>query len=452
MSDASKPWLVLIGGEHWKTTTGERWLGHHCSVRWIGRAYEALVDHFGRENIIVMTQLTEVHSWLREAARHGLPLFTSGITEEESAKRWSTLLREMEVDCRRLLEDGVHYEGKACNPGTVLDVLAGNSSCVDGPVLPQSGSACAVIGLYSHGWSHTVYPEETAEQQRLEAMVTCDLCGQPHTGESCSAGCPEHSSLRTREWYMHMPHEVPEERRREAAGYGHVCTLGHEHPFSLLYSTQLMLCLQKMFEMAPSRPVVVLHNYCGSGGALKWMRQRSYQTYTSLRQWPLAMVSSSAELEGAIPGLLPLFCRRLAQWFTQSHGGAESSPETIAWLFDEVRRMYQEENPALDVAVSNTFSKCLMCSFAGREETLGFCSVCHKKYESLPVDEQSTFLSEAQRSAKEIALHVPPQRRAVCALDVQYGNPAFADVVLEKLFPQRSSIVMSAPRDDEDKV
>eukprot|EP00971_Amphidinium_carterae_P073510 1453466-Amphidinium_carterae.1 len=101
-----------------------------------------------------------------------------------------------------------------------------------------------------------------------------------------------------------MPHETPQQLR-DAAGYGFVCTDGHEHPYSLLYSTQLVLALQSMFKAVPRRPVVVLHNYCGSGGSLKWMRHLSYRTHTCVGQWPLAMMSASAELEGAIPGLLP---------------------------------------------------------------------------------------------------------------------------------------------------
>ena len=44
VDDDSRPWLVLVAGEHWQTTSGKRWLGQHCSLQWIARIYDQLND------------------------------------------------------------------------------------------------------------------------------------------------------------------------------------------------------------------------------------------------------------------------------------------------------------------------------------------------------------------------------------------------------------------------
>ena len=51
VDDDSRPWLVLVAGEHWQTTSGQRWLGQHCSLQWIARIYDQLVDRFGRDRV-----------------------------------------------------------------------------------------------------------------------------------------------------------------------------------------------------------------------------------------------------------------------------------------------------------------------------------------------------------------------------------------------------------------
>lgn len=38
----SGPWVVLVAGEHWKVTSGERWLGQHCSLGHIAKAYDQI--------------------------------------------------------------------------------------------------------------------------------------------------------------------------------------------------------------------------------------------------------------------------------------------------------------------------------------------------------------------------------------------------------------------------
>lgn len=48
----SKPFVVLMAGEHWMLETGQRMLGsNHCSLVPVATAYAQLVDVVGRENI-----------------------------------------------------------------------------------------------------------------------------------------------------------------------------------------------------------------------------------------------------------------------------------------------------------------------------------------------------------------------------------------------------------------
>lgn len=432
---SQRPWLVLVAGEHWKNTTGERRLGQHCSLRFIGRAYESLVDFFGRDRVIVIAQLKQVLEWLRKAAETGQPAWTTGISDDESRSRWSSLLADYETDCRRLNEDGPDYDGDSCHPATVLDVLAGRAESSQGPVVHTGDGSCVLVGLYSHGWSHESVPDDEAERRaRIEATIACDLCGKPHRTEADRLACPEHSSLTTREWYMHMEHEVPE-TRREAAGYGAVCTGGHEHPYSLLYSTQLIQAFSSMFQAAPHRPVLMLHNYCGSGGMLKWMRRESYRKRTPLSSWPLVMMTAAGELEGAIPGLMPIYCRLLAQWLQEQ---SESKRKSVAAFFDDVQQQYLLENPALRPPPATAAVRCLLCPFNGREDTRSLCSVCFKDFEAKAPEERPDLdaikaerIKEGQDSCEKQDARQEP---AFCKFDIEYGDNSIADVQLSELF------------------
>eukprot|EP01052_Picozoa_sp_SAG31_P002892 SAG31_NODE_105_length_25008_cov_17.439399_5_plen_415_part_00 len=347
-ADHRRPWLILVAGEHWKTTDGKRWLGQHCSLQWVARCYEQLVDRFGRDRVIVIGQLEQTLAWLKNAASTGVPEFTSGITLQESGRRWSVRHAELRSACTRLLGDGgVDYDGTKCHPATLLDVLTGNARASGGPVVMGGGAVW--VGLYSHGWSHEVINDQTpagkASRNELEARTVCDLCGRPHATAADVASCTaeEHSSLNTREWYMHMEHDTPVERR-EAARYNYVATEAHEHPYSLLYSTSLIGALTDMFRAEPARPVVVAHNYCGSDGMLKWMRRPSYRAQLPLDKWPLAMMSSAGELEGAIAGsLLPLLVDYIHEWLAARNAtfqGRYCRSITLGAAFEEVQREY----------------------------------------------------------------------------------------------------------------
>merc|ERR1711871_1786888 len=143
----SDSYVVLIAGEHWKVSTGERWLGQHCSLPFIGKAYEQCASRIGRERVIVIAQLNETLQWLEEAAETGMPMWCNGISVEESASRWTGKLQETQDACAVLIADGgADYDGAACHPRTVIDVLMGNPRA-GGRVVPKRGTGAVMIGL-----------------------------------------------------------------------------------------------------------------------------------------------------------------------------------------------------------------------------------------------------------------------------------------------------------------
>ena len=457
-NSSRRPWLVLVAGEHWHTTTGKRWLGQHCSLAWVAKAYAQLVDGFGRDRVIVIGQLPQTLTWLERAAETGLPMFTGGLTSEESGRRWTARLAELRRDCERLLADGgCDYDGAACHPATVLDVLTGDAAAAGGPVVTGSGAVFA--GLYSHGWSHNTVgglkpsAAELAARRALEAAHPCDLCGRPHATATERAACPEHSSLSTREWFMCMEHEVPVERRA-SSGYGWSATSAHAHPHSLLYASQLVAALSRAFARRPERPVIMLHNYCGSAGMLKWMKRPSYRTHTGLARWPLAMMSSSGELEGAIPGLLPIYCRALADWLAAG-AGALPAAATVGDLFAEVERLYMLATPSLDhVKVQSKQTeapRCLLCTFTGSAATAWLCSCCHKEWVAtepckradlavLKAEADAAAAAEEGVAVVEAAAPNDAGASAVkptfCKLEACYGDEATPELRLADIFGQ----------------
>jgi hypothetical protein len=256
-----RTWVVLVSGEHYGVTTGRGTMGQHCSLVHVGEAYAKLVDHVGRENIIVIAQLQETLDWLQKASDTGIApltgsLFTKGQSIEESKSAWAAKLRSTRQRCARLIADGgADYDFADVNPDTVLRVLRGEepilrgavkvkkhspeqanaweaatdsvreaakaaggddddvaeaaSVCIQrllveeaeedkgqgygqpipwdpwlyrggsGRVVPCAGGRSVVLGIYSHGWSHTA-SGATRYMKYLSKKNKCDLCQLPH--------------------------------------------------------------------------------------------------------------------------------------------------------------------------------------------------------------------------------------------------------------------------------
>eukprot|EP00929_Paragymnodinium_shiwhaense_P095678 TRINITY_DN56922_c0_g1_i3.p1 TRINITY_DN56922_c0_g1~~TRINITY_DN56922_c0_g1_i3.p1 ORF type:complete len:471 (-),score=75.96 TRINITY_DN56922_c0_g1_i3:167-1579(-) len=329
LHDASQgdAWLVLIGGEHGgimrkdaKKTRPGPYLAGHCSLQWIGITYSRLVDFFGRDRTIVITQLQETLEWLREASK-----------DEEHAQRLAgrathmpmlkRRLSETERDCARLIEEGgADYDGASVNPSTVLDVLRGHARAnADGStckVVPQKDVGSVVVVFISHGHAH-----------------------------------PAGGGTRNHEWYMHFPHPVPD------AAVGDYDVVSYEgfsevDPYPdwdwglpkwrwRLYSQMLFKAHHEVLERTPRRRLVLLHQFCLSGGAADFMRRNAYQAYCGTRTWPVFAMVTAGRFEPALGSFV--------DYWTQQFASAlkDGGHRTVGDVYREAERIYWEANSEL---------------------------------------------------------------------------------------------------------
>lgn len=96
-----KNWAVLIAGEHGgsmfpdsKKTRPGKYLGGHCSLQNIGKAYSELLPWFGRENIIVIAQLGETLDWLESVCASVQDCLR--LTGKGNAEFFGTMCRRLE--------------------------------------------------------------------------------------------------------------------------------------------------------------------------------------------------------------------------------------------------------------------------------------------------------------------------------------------------------------------
>ena len=124
------------------------------------------------------------------------------------------------------------------NPSTFMNVLGGIKKQEGDKVVPVGHYKSLVIGIYAHGWSHSIFPED--EARTAHAKYPCDICGQPHRATQDADSSPaqdhEHSSLFTREWFFHCPHNHDD---GDEALYSSTAHSQHEHHTSLVYWSML---------------------------------------------------------------------------------------------------------------------------------------------------------------------------------------------------------------------
>jgi len=370
-----RAWLVLIAGEDASRSRK----GLHCSLSWIGKAYAQHVDYFGRDHVIVIANLQEVTTWLEEASRLGEPRYSDFKTQEESAVCWGQVLQSMNTSCSRLIADGgADYDFDTVNPSTVMRVLMGDGRGSE-KVIPKADGGTVLLGIFSHGWSHTTTDAQFQKEYAsiLEHRVRCDVCGRPHEGSETH----EHSSLATREWFVHLPYQTPEVDRHM---YEFTSYQVPKDPHSLLYSQHLVQAYHALVMQSPSRRIVSVYNFCGSGGVLKFFlrwssRSEAYKKLFNVDTWPICFLTASTDMEGAISDLFGHFFDTLAEYLTDPT--QRKRPFNDLWL--EVERRYYCANPCLFTQVIQIRDPCLMCqTFNG--SNAGLCSVCHKKYHELP--------------------------------------------------------------------
>jgi hypothetical protein len=173
----------------------------------VNQAFQTLSKLIGRDRIIVIGTFKTHLKFLRDAAQSGFPPFLDKFDTETSRVKWAEKAIDFEDEFRDIL-DHCDYDGEHVNPSTIIDVISGRQvhfpTPVAGRVIPYSeGVRSVFFYIHTHGWSYAI------PQLR---PTTCDLCVA--MGNSClmlpdqhpkNVG-HDHSSLRTREWYLGMPH------------------------------------------------------------------------------------------------------------------------------------------------------------------------------------------------------------------------------------------------------
>ena len=173
----------------------------------VNTAYKALSKLIGRDRIIVIGTFKTHLEFLQRAAESGFPPFHDKLDKETSMVRWAEKVIEFKENFQDILQH-CDYDGEHVNPSTIIDVISGRQvhfpTPVAGRVIPYSeGVRSVFFYIHTHGWSYAI--------PQLHP-TTCDLCvamGNSNVmlpGQHPKNVGHDHSSLRTREWYLGMPH------------------------------------------------------------------------------------------------------------------------------------------------------------------------------------------------------------------------------------------------------
>lgn len=230
----------------------------------------------------VTVGVVQVLEFLEAAAATGVPAFSPRFSMAINKARWQERLKRVKRSCALLIQHGgSQYDGRDVNAGTVFRVLTSRPRFPGDAVVPSDGSCGSLIfAVYSHGWSYAVGDE--AMQARLRRSYLCDTCCEFHT-KPLQAYDHQHESAFTREWYVNMPYKCHQDDVAEL--YASVATDGHEHAHWHLYWQTLFRAYFHLVRSQPRRPILALHNFCGSGGTLKFMQRPVYQQYYGVDKW-----------------------------------------------------------------------------------------------------------------------------------------------------------------------
>jgi len=177
------------------------------------------------------------------------------------------------------------------------------------PVVPRKGVKTVFLWTNTHGGHHAVSVGIEQDTKAVEGerkmkpkpidpgKIVCDICRKPHLKKSVSH---DHSSLKTREWFMLMPHRTPNKSL-----YQHVSTAGHVMDFDAdphLPSPLQRFYWQHVFQVVhdiqvcdPGRIFICLYQFCTAGGHLKWMQNPAMQMFHRIHKWPVFMMATAKE-------------------------------------------------------------------------------------------------------------------------------------------------------------
>jgi len=311
----------------------------------MGRVYQALAKCMSEDHIICIALLQETLSWLEECVKVGHPPCPEDKTEEcrkyyrigtkerleWKRQQYKDMLSNVKEACKPILERNggcAHYDGKQVTPETIINVMTGvapegasspttleeSGSKQAPPVVPQKGVKSVFLWTNTHGGHHAVsvgVEERKKEGEGQGEMkpkaidpgeLICDVCGKAHLPDTQLKRemSHDHSSLKTREWFMLMPYRTP-----NTALYDCISTAGHvmdykapnhlSSPLQRFYWQHIFSVMHKSQKMEPGRAIICLYQFCTAGGHLKWMENSAMETFHRTQCWPVFMMATARE-------------------------------------------------------------------------------------------------------------------------------------------------------------
>eukprot|EP00656_Telonema_subtile_P056332 TRINITY_DN8972_c0_g1_i3.p2 TRINITY_DN8972_c0_g1~~TRINITY_DN8972_c0_g1_i3.p2 ORF type:complete len:211 (-),score=57.34 TRINITY_DN8972_c0_g1_i3:167-799(-) len=113
-----------------------------------------------------------------------------------------------------------------------------------------------------------------------------------------------HSSLKSREWVVAMPHHADDKSIFGALSWRHS---EHSEPYGFLAWQHIFEGMGKIREASPDTQILVLTEACYSGGAIKFMDDESLNYWRELELWPIFLIATAGEAQQSISGLMQLF-------------------------------------------------------------------------------------------------------------------------------------------------
>eukprot|EP01059_Diplonema_ambulator_P022353 TRINITY_DN3763_c0_g2_i1.p1 TRINITY_DN3763_c0_g2~~TRINITY_DN3763_c0_g2_i1.p1 ORF type:complete len:430 (+),score=131.94 TRINITY_DN3763_c0_g2_i1:62-1351(+) len=373
-------WAVLIVGG----TPGEAYgidkrpwpdLGQQVSfLQTLGEVYSTLSRTMGKDRIIVIAGVRGVLNWLDASAELGHPPCEPQHLEfclkhtrvedparlEQQKKLYKERAATIRESCKELIEaGGPDYDYERISPDTIVHVLSGDPIMEGDRVVPKEGVGSMFVWFTTHGGHHSVAVGDTkwvegdpvhpvsSDGRRPVVIDTkgrvCDVCKAPHeVGQEYDH---EHSSLRTREWFMLMP-----QRARDASTYGPVTHAGRDMdlpssvPTSSMGKISPLTCLywqQVVSAIAPGciqgRRVVLLYQFCTSGGHCKWLEDEKYDSHYDVQRWPVFQMATSREQQYSLGGTFTSIYMNVLKAKLLEGG-------TLQDAYDEAEKEYWEQH------------------------------------------------------------------------------------------------------------
>eukprot|EP01064_Diplonema_japonicum_P028639 TRINITY_DN4433_c3_g1_i1.p1 TRINITY_DN4433_c3_g1~~TRINITY_DN4433_c3_g1_i1.p1 ORF type:complete len:430 (+),score=64.42 TRINITY_DN4433_c3_g1_i1:46-1335(+) len=340
----------------------------------LGDVYSTMIRTLGKDKVIVVAGLGAVLEWLEKAAELGHPPCEEQHLEqclkhtrvedekkrEEQKKIYKERARTIRLSCSELLAaGGPDYDYERITPDAIVHILSGDPLCEGDRVVPKDGVSSLFVWFTTHGGHHSVAIGDTiwTEGDPAQPMTSdgrrplgvdtkdrkCDVCREIHEPEK--EYDHEHSSLRTREWFMLMPY-----RSANTSKYGAVTHAGRDMdlpdsiPTSSMGMVSPLTCLywqQVVSAIAPACmkgcKVVMLYQFCTSGGHCKWLEDEKYETHYDVQKWPIFQMATSREQQYSLGGTFTnIFMDCLGEGLRRS--------ETLSETYVRAEKAYWEQH------------------------------------------------------------------------------------------------------------